>query len=110
MKEVFSAVGCLIAIVLLVIVGLASGLFSRWFGQESDKFFKPRRAEIEREVYENTPSYVQGKVQQLTKLRFSYETADGDHRQSLKEMILIEASTVDNTLLPPTLRSFLLSL
>lgn len=53
-------------VVLALIAGLAFGF--EWLGIEKDRILKPKRAEVEREVFENTPSYIHGMKQQLAKL------------------------------------------
>ncbi len=51
---------------LVLIVGLSFGF--EWLGIEKDRILKPKRQEVEREVFENTPSYIHGMKQQLSKL------------------------------------------
>lgn len=101
MKPYLLAVGGL-ALLLAVLAGL--GLY----GLEWKRYFKPRHAEIDRTVFEQTPSFVHGKVQHLTRLRGDYERADTDaQRETLKTMIRHEAAVVDLSLLPPDLRNFI---
>jgi hypothetical protein len=71
------------------------------------RFWAPRRANAERVVFENTQSYVQGKVEYLNKLRFQYQD---DPRPALRMMILTESSTVDNNNLPLDLQGFIQNL
>lgn len=68
------------------------------------QFWAPKQANAERKVFENTQSYVQGKVEYLNKLRFQYQD---DPRPSLRMMILTESSTVDNNKLPLDLQAFI---
>jgi hypothetical protein len=74
------------------------------------KFWAPKQENAKRQVFENTQSYVQGKIEYLTKLRYQYQEADGQHKDSLRLMILTEASTVDNNKLPPDLSGFIASI
>jgi len=59
------------------------------------KFWAPKQEKARREVFENTPSYVQGKIEYISKLRFEYEKADGPQKESLRSLIVSESSTVD---------------
>jgi hypothetical protein len=75
------------------------------------RFWAPKQANAQRVVFENTQSYVQGKVEYLTRLRFQYQQALIDKEDTraagLRTLILDEASTVDNDKLPPDLRAFI---
>lgn len=70
-------------------------------------FWAPKQANAERKVFENTQSYVQGKTEYLSRLRYQYQMADGDQKLALKQLILTEASTVDNSKLPIDLQGFI---
>lgn len=97
-------------IVLLCLVPVA--IFALTYGgQEFERFFKPRDQAIERQVFEQTPSFVHGKTQHIGRLRLKYETAETEAaRKSFRSIILSEAAVVDWNLLPPSTRSFLQSL
>jgi len=100
--------GIIAASVLAIVALLALSVGMGLFGLEYDRFFKPRKAEIERTVFENTPSFVHGKAQHITRLRLDYETAETDtQRAALRRVILHEASTIDNSLLPIDIQNFL---
>lgn len=71
------------------------------------QFWAPKRANAERQVFENTQGYVQGKVEYLNRLRYQYQD---EPRSSLRLMILTEASTVDNSKLPLDLQGFITGL
>jgi hypothetical protein len=71
------------------------------------RFWAPKRANAERQVFEQTQGYVQGKTEYLTQLRYQYQCASGEQRESLRRMILTEAATVDNDKLPADLRVFI---
>lgn len=104
MKATLVAIGGLV-LTLALLAGL--GLF----GLEWKRYFKPRHAEIDRTVFEQTPSFVHGKIQHITRLRGDYERADtAAQRETLKTMIRHEAAVVDLSLLPPDLRNFIQSL
>ena len=65
-----------------------------------------------RSIWEQTQSHVQGTIEDLSRLRLQYETADEGHRAALRAMIRTEmdASRIDPNLLPPDLRRFVDSL
>lgn len=108
MKKLTKEVGCGIAGVLgvlVVVIGLS------FYGLEMKRFFAPRHAEIDRQVFEQTPSFVHGKAQYLSRLRLKYEMADTESaRASLRVLIKSEAAAVNNDLLPLELQNFLISL
>jgi hypothetical protein len=70
------------------------------------RFWAPKRANAERTVFENTQSYVQGKIEFLNQLRLNYESADGRQKEALRRTILTEAATIDKEKLPPDLQAF----
>jgi hypothetical protein len=72
------------------------------------KFWAPKQANAQRQVFENTQSYVQGKTEYLTRLRFEYQASTDDSRKAaLRTLILTEAAQVDNDKLPPDLQAFI---
>ena len=97
-----------IAGVIVLLFGLS------WAVEGNDfflyKFFAPKRANVERQVFENTQSYVQGKTEYLSRLRYEYSQAEGNQKAALKQLILSEASTVDNSKLPVDLQGFIAQL
>jgi hypothetical protein len=96
-------------IALVVIYGL--GFLATGGDLAIYRFWAPKQANAQRVVFENTQSYVQGKVEYLTRLRFQYQQALIDKEDTraagLRTLILDEASTVDNDKLPPDLRAFI---
>jgi hypothetical protein len=76
------------------------------------RFWAPKQENARRVVFENTQSFVQGKAEYLSKLRFQYQESEPGsvHQKSLRTLILSEASTVDESKLPPDLQVFLDSL
>lgn len=104
MKSTFQTIGAVV-VGLAVFVGLCYGSMVLY------KDIAPRWQAAEREVFENTPSYVQGKTQTLAKLKLDYENAESDaQKATFKELIATEAVTVDRDQLPANLQAFLLEL
>jgi hypothetical protein len=94
-------IGIALLIGIMVLGALLTGYDFAMF-----KFWAPKYENAKREVFENTQGYVQGKVSYLTTLRFQYGSASGDQKEALRNLILSEASTVDNDKLPGDLRGF----
>ena len=75
------------------------------------RFWEPRKEDARRVVFENTQSYVQGKQEYLSRLRYQYQNAEsGAGKDALRTLILSEASNVDTAKLSPDLRAFLLTI
>ncbi len=75
------------------------------------RFWAPKQENARRVVFENTQSYVQGKQEYLSRLRFQYQTAEpGAGKDALRTLIVSEASTVDTDKLSPDLQAFVRSM
>ena len=89
--------------VIVLILGLT------WLSTGNDfflyKYWAPKQANVQREVFINTNSYIQGKDSQLTTLCFQYQTADAGHKPALATYIRGEASSVDMTKLSPNVQT-----
>ncbi len=68
------------ALALVALFVLCFGL--TWMGVEWRGFFGPKRQVIEREIFEETPSYRHGKIQDLTRYRFQYMKATSDEARA----------------------------
>lgn len=98
---IFTAIG---ALVLFVAVGF--GL--TWSGIEWFRFFEPKREDARREVFEHTRSYVQAKVQELSKYRHEYKLAkDDDDKKAIASTIRHRFADFPREKLPPELQQFL---
>lgn len=105
MRAFFAEMGGLIVALILLVGIVVGGTFGYIFLYRTAA---PMQAENERTVYENTPSYVQGKTQEIGKLKREYDASkDERDRKALRETILTAASTVDRSKLPADLRGFL---
>jgi len=96
--------------VLVVVASVLALLAIIWIVQGNDffmyKVFAPRYEAARREVFINTPSYVNGKRQFLARLHHEWENADAGHRESLCALARSEAATVDMNLMPAELRTW----
>lgn len=94
----------LVGVLGLIFLLTAFGLFNL-------KFWGPKFQEADREIFEETQSFVHGKISHLNRLRLEYETADTDTRRaSYRTMILQEASVLEEDALPASLKLFIDSL
>lgn len=105
MRAFLGAVGVIFGVLLLV---LALG----WVVQGNDFFlyrtFAPKYEQTRREVYEQTPSYRHGMVQELQNMQFEYEKAAPEHKAALRKIILRRAADYpDQESLPPDLYGFI---
>lgn len=105
MKALGIALGCfLLAVIAIVGIDFAGNAYGLW----SYTFWAPKQANAERKVFVNTNSYVQGKIDYLSRLRLAYKSSDSPtQKAALKETILTEAANVDNDKLPPDLQAFI---
>lgn len=97
---------------LAVIGGLIVGLAAIYGGVRGYIWLysdtAPRFEAAQRQVFVNTPSYVNGKIEYLTRLKGEYERAETKAgKVSFREQILAEAASVDPNSLPTHLRVFI---
>lgn len=71
------------------------------------RFWAPKQENAKRVVFENTQSYVQGKQEYISRLRYQFLMADGPQKEALRQLILSEAANVDNSKLSPDVQGFL---
>ena len=90
-KIVFKAIlGVVVFVALLFLLEL--------FGLEWRKFFNPKKANIEREIFVQTKSYVHGKIQDLAKLYKEHQDAETqDDKDVIENIISIQFAEFDET-------------
>lgn len=104
MKDLFkSLLACLlvITIVIAIVWGIQGNNFFMY------KVFAPKYEQTRREVFEQTKSYNQGMIQELSNMQFEYYQASPEHQKALATIILHRAADYDESLLPNDLRSFI---
>lgn len=80
-----------------------------WYGLGMQKFFAPRVANIEREVFEQTQSHVHGMVQQLAKHKLEYDQGDAATKVIIKNTIVTQFAHFDESKIKAAgLRNFLI--
>lgn len=94
--------GFVVAIVLAFALNLG--------GLEWNRFFGTRSQSVQRDIFEHTKSFIDGKTNHLNQLRAEYELAEGASKVALRTIILREAGQVDMSLLPFNLQQFINSL
>ena len=103
-KWIGIGIGSLIGILLLFFV---FGLYALgWM-----KFFEPKKENIRREIFEQTQSYVHGKIQDLAKYYEEYEKADANSKESIRQLIIVRFAEFDEAKIRSTkLKTFLTSM
>lgn len=94
-------------VVVVILFLFAVGFVLNLLGLESYKFWAPQREAARREVYEQTPSYVHGKRQYLTRLHAEWAREDSPGaKDALCSTARHEASTLDPEHLTETLSNW----
>jgi hypothetical protein len=97
MKKVLIVIGVLLIPIALLSYNL--GLF---------KFFAPKYENVRREVFENTRSYNQAKLQELSKYRLEYlRSKDEEEKKAIASTIRHRFAGYDKRKLPYELEIFL---
>lgn len=104
MKYALWTIGGLAAIFALSFIGNAMGLFNI-------QFWGVKQANAQRNVFEQSQSYVEGKRQEVTKYRLEYmQTKDPQSREAIRQTILMSTANMDLSKLTPEQRDFVESL
>lgn len=101
MKTAFAIIGGIIALILL-----------GWLLQANDyvnfAFWAPKYENARRKTFENTQSYVQGKIQDLSNYKLQYSQAkDNDSKQAIQSVIRSQFANFDINQCPDELKPFL---
>ncbi len=99
-------------LILLLILVIGTGL--DWYSAGENfflyKYFAPKQAAVQRQVFENTPSFNKGMIQELENMEFQYiKEKDPDAKAALASIILHRASgyNLNDPDVPADLRSFI---
>lgn len=99
---------------LALVLGLVLIFALAWIVQGNNffmyKVFAPAQAKVERQVFEQTPSYVKGMVQDLEKAQADYVMQkDPEAKAALASIILHRASgfNLEDPDVPASLRAFI---
>lgn len=96
MRAVMIGIGSLVGVLALTWVFTGNDFFLY-------QYFAPKRAVVERKVFEGTPSYVRGNIQELQKMRRDYLLADKEHQAALRDVIISTVDGIDQSQLPADL-------
>jgi hypothetical protein len=89
-------------------MALMIGVFIlNYFDLFNYKFFAPKHENARREVFQNTRSYNEAKVQDLTKYMLEYKLASVEDKEVLKNTILLMFSDYPKERLPVELKQFI---
>lgn len=106
MKTVGAVIG-----VLLVVLGITFAIQGADFFMY--KFWAPKYEAVKRDVFEQTPSYRQGLIQELQNMQFKYEQASDAEKDALRPIILRRVAAFESNpdnVLPGDLSSFVVKL
>jgi hypothetical protein len=104
MKQGFQVIG---GIILFIAVVFGLVFLSNAVGLTNYQFFAPKYEAARRKVYENTPSYIEGKIDGLNSYRLQYKQAKtAADSTAIREVIIQDMSDFDLSLLPPDLHDF----
>lgn len=81
--------GLTVALWLIVAVFVIGGV-----GLAARKVFGPAHESIRREIFEESRAHVTGTNQYIGRLLREYDEADEEHKNGLREIILMEADTI----------------
>ena len=90
----------LLAGLVLMVVLYGAGFLATGGDLMIYKFWAPKQENAKRQVFENTQSFVEGKIQNIEQECFAYHKADGTQRYALAGEIRNEATTIDINKLP----------
>lgn len=95
------------SIVMVVILSVALLFAVGWLGLGLYKTFATRWESARTDVYRENKSYVEGTIRDLRDLKREYLTAEDQHKDAVRSLILHRAGELDWDRLPSDLRSFL---
>ena len=98
-----------IALIVVIALGCALGCAFSLGSVYWYKFIGPKREEARREVFQETRSYNQGKIQQLAKYRAEYASADQLGKKMISSTIKHQFADFQSDHLPQELRNFLIT-
>lgn len=95
--------GILLAVLLVMGLSLAFG----WFGVGYTSTVGKAQQNAETQVFQNSQAYIQGKNQEVNKLKLEYELAKGqDEKHAIRVTILNDLAGFDQNKLSSDLREF----
>jgi len=88
MKELLLGVGIIIGILLLIVIVFVLGVGFRFINLKIESYFAPKEQTVQRNVFEQTKSYVHGTIQDIAKYYEEYNKAKSeDEKQIIANVI-----------------------
>lgn len=110
MKNIGKITIALIGLAAIIITVGALGLGGRYASMKVEGWFAPQEQNIQREVFENTKSYNEGKKQELIKYKFEYDKAEARDdigtMKAVKSAVRHSFADYEDDRLSPSLREF----
>lgn len=102
------AIGIVLVVLILVAVLAAAAFGLEWAGLKWKGYFAPKHEAVRREVFLETRSYNEGKVQELVKYRLEYMRSKTENdKAAIASAIRMGFAQYDESKLSPELRGFL---
>ena len=104
MKTFLKVFGIVVAIVAIMFALEVSGI--AW-----TRFFNPQKEDVKRKTFEQTQSYVHGKIQDLAKMYREYKDTDSEGKETIKALIQAQFFDFDaETINEQELKTFLITM
>ena len=97
----------IVSVIGVLVVSFIFGLYGLgWM-----KFFGPKKENIRRDIFEQTQSYVHGKIQDLAKYQDEYNKADENGKETVRQIIILRFAEFDETKIRSiNLRNYLITM
>jgi hypothetical protein len=97
--------------IFAIIVALALIVLAIVFGPNIHQHFGQRYADADRNIHQRSKSFVFGAIEHIQRLKIEYDKSINlKHKESIRQMVLLEASNVGIENLPPHLQQWILTL
>ena len=103
MKDFFEALFSTLAGIVVFILFIAGCSYLGWASYD---YFAPKYTATNNKVFHESQQYNDGMIRDLENLQMEYETADVDHKQALRAIILHRFSIYPEEKMPANLRNF----
>lgn len=97
----------MIMIIFMILLIVVVVLISTWGDLLYKKYFGPKYAEVNREIWENTPSRVHGATQEISRRYVEYQSADDTGQKAICSTLRTQYSNLNPEVIDDSrLRSF----
>jgi hypothetical protein len=98
------------AFTLTIAIGIAAIFGVSYLGYKSYEFFAPKYRAVDNQVFKQSEQYNDGMIRDLENLQLEYISADKEHKDALRAIVLHRFSVYPEDKMPPNLRNFYNSL